>query len=603
MATVYSDIGAEQQEEGYNRAIQIAEAGANWMLNQMARTVPGHPAGCGSPSCIPIGSFISHYVTPTPTGTIIPQALPVSDCGASTLSNYTNACQVTGMVDVEVGSQIGTATGWMPGQSGFITAFGTDWNTYSQFQGGATVTRGITVSAQPVFLSQRYVLFGGISTALPWVTNNGLYFGTTTVQSTQANGPSVTGGGFIGTNTGLSGSIAAGSSPAGARLSGPPTTAHLVSGAGSSGWAGGGYDVLQKPYAEFWPTIAQYITYVAGANNVPPNSDTWSTVSGSSLGTVSTIDAPLTNPSQMLYIGNDGNTYPVLPGAIGGNGTNGQVSIGDSPLAGGTGFSKLNSATQAQASTTFRTLILQASPNNLSGNVFYFQKLVMTPADTLVLWYPNPGAGSGVAQSSALRIFLDGSQAGSSFNITNIATNPNEGTFQAPYLFLFNGSTVTGAQNVITFSPNPGQVGAVDALHANQGSVSTSLKDVDGQPMNSPPTTVLDPLQPANTSQITLPGMIYSPNPGSQVIITPAPSPYQTVINNVVGDMVQINTGTPGSVSISPAIVEQIPQDNGFTYPPFYHIKGASGGQLFEIQPGTAESGINYLEFQYGDFQ
>jgi hypothetical protein len=629
---IFTEMGEEQQEEGYIRSLPIAESAANYVLNEMAQW----PAGT---------TFPMTWSTPGAGGT--GQLFTSSYCGPSTLAGgYNSACQVNGVAFVQLTASGtppwlgGTVGQWYPGETVNLYASGTDQITYNKFGALPYGERQITLTASPVFLAQRYVLFGGTSGN----TGTGL-----NLPSSATTGPLLPSGGYIGTNSGLTGAIYTGSLPAGVRLDGSnavPPAAPALGGTWST------YDVLAKPYPEYWPTtnqipanIAAQVKLLIQNGKFTSSSSAWTTVNTSTPGALAALQPtpPVTPPTtgqtqdlwQMAYITNSGLLMPVYaspqnPGPFGA--TSGAVSpvsiisqyfTSTNTTNANTGFGVLGGLANYQkplGSDVYRTLILQAFPpggsgnTTSTGNTFYFSSLNMQPQDTLVLWYPTNGSST---TPPAIRIFLDGSSANTgSFTITNIAINRADIT-GAPYVFYFMSGT---GQSMVTFSPSPNAsaTSQQDALvyqqtPGNPGAITVAaadgakLTDAEGNYINTAPSGGGQPLNPvASGNSVNVPGLIYSGNPGSQVVINPAPSPYGTTINSVVGDTVTVNAGNPGQVSFVPAVVEQAPEDAPFTLPPFYRVAvPGGGGAAWEVKPGINQDRNEWnqgIEFDEGDF-
>jgi len=357
-------LALEQKAEGYSRAINIAEAAANWQLNRMSRSkLPGDTTS------IP-GRLTYEEVNtwgegagggPEPYfGT-----LPTADLGTAFDGNAT--------VWVRSGAG-GNSEGigkWTSPEDAVIYALGQDPVT--------RISRGVKFRVKPVGLSDPYALFGV----------NGLNFDSTPSGGVADGGAASIIKGFIGSN-GLVSSDAAilpigGAYSLGCRL-GPDATMSPAAGSWPAGW-----DFPRLLDAVQWPKIDQVIGFMYQGRSV--------------------ADCATANDNTQIEVmsSESGNFSPLRESS--GNIVTALTS---------TQFDR-SILYQGQ----YRVIRLRASENAANGNLFYFSAIQMRPNDVLILdsrkFYDPSDTTPPAGYQHTIRILINNANVGSQTTVTNLA--------------------------------------------------------------------------------------------------------------------------------------------------------------------------------------
>ncbi|HZP83471.1 MAG TPA: hypothetical protein VFB21_17635 [Chthonomonadaceae bacterium] len=403
-----SHVDIEEASRNYSRAMQIAEAGANWQLSQMSRCLPpGNPGGL--PGYVPYQQFRAANTARIQGD---PQPLDWRDYSRS--SDF----QMPGLVKAYT-IQAGGVDAWAPPQNFIIVSIGVDPETGEQ--------RLVRFTGAATGLTDRYVLFA----------NNNLIFNSS---ASDPNKNIALRSGYIGTNRSLTfthqipKTSGAGFKFSGCRLGLSADTQPQ----GSGGWPNG-WDVLRQTDTVFWPTVSEVTQYIYQGRT--PNE----------VGTM----AHGNEPNQMWYRTEDdkGNvrwehfTNPVL-------------QLGNAEFNKSTNDNPKSTCVNPKTGKPYRVLCLSVSKTNLVGNLFYFRKIDMGDDDILVLDVgppPDSTVSNGPDGVVTLRILLDGA-FGTTHKVTNLAyctygVGKNLGRFTGPSIIWYVNS-VPGNNGAISFKPN-----------------------------------------------------------------------------------------------------------------------------------------------------
>lgn len=261
-------LALEQNSEGYSRAINIAEAAANWQLNRMSRSkLPSDPTG--TPGRLSWEAVNTWNETTNQQEPFVGQ-LP---------SGETGGVAVSGEVTVWVRNINGEK--WTAPDDFVLRTLGTDPAT--------SITRGVEVFGTAIGVSEPYGLFA----------QNELYFDSVSTEYGAESGKATLAKGYIGSNARVV-SNPNGQPPTakreffGCRL-GPQTTLSPLPATWGTAW-----DFPRLPDVVNWPTVSQVLSAMYQGNDI------------------STFGAPNNvnnDNAQIDAMGEDGNFQPLPLGA------------------------------------------------------------------------------------------------------------------------------------------------------------------------------------------------------------------------------------------------------------------------------------------------
>jgi Tfp pilus assembly protein PilV len=227
-------LALEQNAEGYARAINIAEAGANWWLNRMSRSkLPGDPTNIpGRLSFEEVNTWNEAADEQDP----YIGGLPASETGTTVDGNVT-----VWVRSAALGAALGR--GWTPPENFRLWSIGTDPRT--------GIRRGVGFSGRAIGLSDQYALFG----------MNELHFDSQPTEAGSDAGAARINAGYIGSNTRVTSRLNSPTPTGGAlyfgcRL-GPEATLQPTASAWAAGW-----DFPRLPDPVRWPSVEQVIGFM-----------------------------------------------------------------------------------------------------------------------------------------------------------------------------------------------------------------------------------------------------------------------------------------------------------------------------------------------------
>lgn len=422
-----SHVDIEEASRNYSRAMQLAEAGANWQLSQMSRCLPA-----GNPGGLP-GYMTYDQFRNANTARITADPQPLDWQSYSHSSDF----QMPGGVNAYT-VLLGGVDAWQPPQNFLIVSTGMDPATGIQ--------RRVSLFGVATGLTDRYLLFANKNLqfkssvsdpAKNCALKNG-YIGTNGTLIVPNQAPKTSGAGFT---------------FGGCRLGFPAEAQPQGIGSWPNDW-----DVLRQADEVFWPKVSEVTQYIYQGRM--PNE----------VGTM----AHSNEPNQIWY-----RTEDALGNITWEHFTSPVLQLGDAEFSKSTNDNP-NTTLHNSSGEKYRVICLSVSKASLVGNTFYFRKIDMSEKDILVLDVgppPDSTVSNGPDGIVTLRILLNG-DIGTAHKVTNLAyctygVGKSQGKFTGPSIIWYVNSA-PGNNGEITFKPNPDVASQIIATFDTGGYLFTA---------------------------------------------------------------------------------------------------------------------------------